>query len=91
MPDRRDRRKYKGCAKRTDQRGKQKTRVHGALQTQSSKAQFRQPPSTKSIHYLSSGVIDSTGAGTSSHVAALAIERGQSADFTGYWQRHIAG
>ena len=25
-----------------------------------------------------------------SHVAALAMKRGKSVDFTGYWQRHIA-
>ena len=23
------------------------------------------------------------------HVAALAMKRGKSADFTGYWQRHV--
>src|ERR1700682_1005909 len=42
MPDSCDGCKYEGCAKRTDQRGKQKTRVHGALQIQSSKAQLRE-------------------------------------------------
>jgi hypothetical protein len=26
-----------------------------------------------------------------SRVAALAMKRGKSVDFTGYWQRHVAG
>jgi hypothetical protein len=55
--------KIRAAQNAPDQRGKHKTRVHYALQLTSSKAQLRPSRSEESILYLSSGVIDSTGAG----------------------------